>query len=247
MKNNNQNIKIFENTDYLYESAANLILSIAEKSIKERGKFVLSISGGKTPKSLYNLLSSQIYINKFPWKDSYVFWSDERYLPKNDEHNNSHVANVILFNKIDIPLSHVFPVPVQLPPIEAAKKYEETIRDFFGNPLPHFDLILLGLGENGHTASLFPGTPVLHEKLRLVKEVFVDEQQMFRITMTALLINKARHIIFLVTGENKSEILENILKAPYQPEKYPAQLIKPDNGKVYWYVDNNAAKLLHDA
>lgn len=247
MQNNKQNnIKIFESTDDMNESVANFILRIAEESIKERGRFVFCISGGNTPKSLYNLLSTKPF-RKMPfWKNTFIFWGDERCVPFNDENNNAHMAYAILFNKIDIPSTQIFPVPTQLPPIEAAKKYEETIRVFFENAAPCFDLILLGLGEDGHTASLFPGTPLLHEKSRLIKDVFIDEQQMYRITMTAPLINKSRHIIFLVSGENKSAILEAVLNGPYQPEKYPAQLIKPKKGKVYWYVDDKAATRLQD-
>ena len=125
--------------------------------------------------------------------------------------------------------------------MDAALNYGKMLKDFFaGNP-PKFDLILLGLGENGHTASLFPGTDVIHEKDRWVKEVYVSDQSMYRITMTAPLINFARNIVFLVTGSSKAGVLNTVLNGPYEPDIYPAQLINPVNGKLYWFIDKEAS------
>jgi 6-phosphogluconolactonase len=181
-----------------------------------------------------------------PWKSTFVFWGDERCVPADDERNNAHMAGAVLLRKIDLPSSHVFPIPVNLPPSDCARQYEETVRVFFGNGAPRFDLILLGLGEDGHTASLFAGTDTLREKSHWVKEVFVEDQWMSRITMTAPLINKARHILFLVTGEKKSGILKTVLTANRRPDRYPAQLIRPEQGDVCWYVDDGAASQLPD-
>lgn len=246
-KNKNIELKIFESADDMNEAVANFILQLAKASVRQRGRFVLSISGGETPKALYSLLSKTPYSTNVPWGKTYVFWGDERCVPEDDENNNAHMAKTILFNNIDIPSSNIFPVSTHMPPAEAARTYEETIKIFFGHAVPSFDLILLGLGEDGHTASLFPGTDVVHEKSRFVKEVFVETQQLFRVTMTAPLINKAQHIAFLVTGENKSDILNAVINGDYQPEKYPAQLIKPEQGKTYWYADLKAAKHFHDS
>jgi 6-phosphogluconolactonase len=244
IRNTKNKVEVFGTIEALNESAAKLLIDIAKKSVTERGRFVLCLSGGNTPKSLYTLLSLPPYCDLVPWKNTFIFWGDERCVPADDEQNNAHMATTALLNKVDIPSSNIFPVPVNLPPAEAAKKYEETLRDFFGKESPRFDLILLGLGDNGHTASLFPGTAVLHEEVRWVKEVFVEDKKMYRITTTAQLINKAHHIIFLVTGEEKATMLKTILTGSYLPEKYPAQLIGPVRGEIYWFIDAKAATLL---
>jgi 6-phosphogluconolactonase len=247
IKNIKNQTKVFSTIEAMNRSAAQLIVDLAEESVTERGRFIICLSGGDTPKGLYTLLSMKPYCDLVPWTNTFVFWSDERFVPADDERNNAFMATSAFLSKTDIPSSNVFPFPVNLPPADAAKKYEETLQVFFGNEDPCFDLILLGLGKNGHTASLFPGTAVLHEKSHWVKEVFVEELKMFRITMTAMLINKARHILFLVKGNDKSAILKTILTAPLRPEKYPVQLICPEQGDVSWYVDYQAASRLPDS
>jgi 6-phosphogluconolactonase len=161
-------------------------------------------------------------------------------VPLDDERNNAHMAMTLLLDKIKIPTANICPIPVDLEPAEAAAKYEETLKVFFGKDLPSFDLILLGLGDNGHTASLFPYTSVLIETHRWIKEVHVEEQKEWRITMTVSLINQAAHIAFLVSGKEKAEILQTVLNGPYLPDQYPAQLIKPADGHLSWFTDKNA-------
>ena len=240
------NVRVFRTMEAMNESAAQWLVDLAEKSVTARGRFVLCLSGGNTPKGLYTVLSMKPYHDLVPWKSTFVFWGDERCVPADDKRNNAHMANAVLLRKTDLPSSHVFPVPVNLPPADAARKYEETLRVFFGNGAPRFDLILLGLGENGHTASLFPGTAAVREKSHWVKDVFVGDQRMYRITLTAPLINKAHHVLFLVTGEKKSGILRTVLTAPRRPNRYPAQLIRPGQGEICWYVDGKAASQLPD-
>jgi 6-phosphogluconolactonase len=243
-KNLKGKIKVFDTAIQLNESAAEFIINLAKRSIKERGRFVLCLSGGNTPKGLYQLLSEMPYINKMPWNFTFIFWGDERCVPADDERNNAHMARVTLLNKTGIPLSHIFTVPTELSAVDAAKKYEKTIKGFYCSSQPRFDLILLGLGEDGHTASLFPRTAALHETKRLVKAVCIENQQINRITITPPLINIARHILFLVTGANKSAILNKILHVAYDPEIYPVQLIKPEDGELDWFVDKGAAEQL---
>jgi len=247
-------VTVFSSVDLLNQAAAELLIDLAKKSIEERGRFALALSGGNTPKKLYALLSMSPYRDKMPWKDTFIFWSDERCVPMEDERNNANMAINLLLKEINIPPSNIFRVPVQMRPALAAKHYEETLRNFFKNEPPRFDLILLGLGENGHTASLFPGTDVLHENRHRrvpqkaesawVKEVYVEEEHIHRITMTAPLINKARNILFLVTGEEKSHILKTVMTGSYLPEQYPAQLIDPEQGEIQWFVDEKAASRL---
>jgi 6-phosphogluconolactonase len=244
IKNKKNQLRVFSTIDAMNGGAAQLLVDLATKSVMERDRFVLCLSGGNTPNGLYTLLSMKPFCDLVPWKNTFIFWSDERFVPADDERNNANKATSVLLSKIDLPSSNIFPIPVNLPPADAAKKYEKTLQAFFGKETPGFDLILLGLGDNGHTASLFPGTDVLREKSHWVKEVFVEELKMYRITMTALLINKARNILFLVKGKEKSGILNTVFTAPIQPEKYPVQLIIPEYGEVFWYVDNKAASRL---
>jgi len=243
-------LKVFETVDALNKAAAEYIITIAKKAIAERGKFIISLSGGETPKKIYSLLATPHFCKQIEWNKVFIFWGDERCVSLNDVRNNAYQARLTLLDKIDIPLLNIYSIPVNLPPAEAASTYEKELKAFFGNEAEQstlhakFDLILLGLGENGHTASLFPGTKVINEQTEGIRAVPVEEEKMFRITMTAPLINQAHHILFLVTGENKAEVLKNVLAAPYQPEKYPAQLIKPVNGELAWFVNQEAASLI---
>jgi 6-phosphogluconolactonase len=237
-------IHVFKDVAELCEATANFIIELANEAIAGSGQFVLALSGGSTPNELYKLLATEEYKKRMPWKKTIIFWGDERCVGLDDKLNNAYVAKSLLLDKIDILATNLHITPVNLPPAEAAKKYEQDLKDFFKNKAPKFDLIFLGLGENAHTASLFPGTDVLHEKDRWVKEVYVEEQKMYRVTMTEPVLNQAHNIIFLVTGKAKAEVLHTIFNSAYQPEKYPAQLIKPADGNLYWYVDEAAATQL---
>lgn len=238
------NVKVFSSDAELIKAAADTIVLIAREAVAKRGRFVISLSGGHTPEHLYITLSKPPYVDQMPWSHVYIFWGDERYVPADDEQNNANMARRTLLNHITIPAENIFPVQTQFSPADAAKNYEECIRRLFGNETPVFDLMLLGIGDNSHTASLFPNTEVLHEHSRLVKEVFVEEVEMYRITMTVPLINNSRNILFLVEGESKAEAVNTILNGTYKPDTYPAQLIRPVDGKLFWYLDSNAARLL---
>ena len=240
MVNNKIGLNVFETTDLMSEAIAEFMVKLAAGSIAARGKFVIALSGGHTPDKLFSLLSSALFKDRIEWEKTFVFWGDERCVRINDERNNAHQAKLLLLDKIEIPLNNIYPIPVDSPPAEAAKKYEEILKDFFAQSPASFDLILLGLGENGHTASLFPGTTVLNETKRWVKEVYVDEQKEWRVTMTAPLINQAHNVVFLVSGKEKAEILHAILDDPFEPGLYPAQLVKPASGNLYWFADEAA-------
>jgi 6-phosphogluconolactonase len=234
-------LEVLPTIDDLNIAAAEFIISTAKNAIAKRGRFIISFSGGQTPVKLYSILSQPPFSEQIEWGKTFIFWGDERCVPLEDDQNNAYQARITLLDKVDIPATNIHIIPVNLTPAKAANKYEKDINDFFGNEPRQFDLVLLGLGENGHTASLFPGTKVLKEHTEGVREVYVEDEKMFRITMTAPLINMAHHILFLVAGRNKAEILENIMWAPYQPEKYPAQLIKPVKGSLRWFADSAAA------
>ncbi|MEO7264420.1 MAG: 6-phosphogluconolactonase [Ferruginibacter sp.] len=237
-------LEIFITADAFNKAAAEFIIDEAHKAIAVKGRFTLSLSGGQTPENLYRLLAEPAFSKRMPWKNSFIFWGDERCVPLDDDRNNAHQAKILLLDKIDIPASNIHIIPVNLPPAEAACQYEKIVKEFFKDEPMRFDLILLGLGENGHTASLFPGTEIIKEQTAGVREVYVEEEKMSRISMTPYLLNLSHNIIFLVTGKAKAEILNTVLHDAYQPDKYPAQLIKPADGNLYWFVDNEAAAML---
>lgn len=248
------NVEIFQTTEALNRAAAEFIISKASQAIAARGRFVISLSGGQTPQNLYSLLAEPFFCEQVHWKKTFIFWGDERCVPLDDERNNAFQARSILLDNVDIPLSNIHFIPTNLSPEEAARTYEKEIKDFFGEEPIRFDIMLLGLGENGHTASLFPHTKIIDEKAEGVRALYVEEEKVsarpghsdgFRVTMTAPLINRSHHILFLVTGEKKAGILKNILTASYQPENYPAQLIKPGDGTIYWFLDRAAAALIN--
>ncbi len=245
MINPKNKIEIFADATQLGKAAAEFIIKLAQDSVTARGRFTIALSGGSTPELLFTLLADSDYKERLPWDKTFVFWGDERYVPATDIRNNAFVAQNFLLSKVSIPASHIFPVPVYIQPATgAAKAYELLLKTFFGNQLPQFDLIMLGIGENAHTASLFPHTPVIHEQYEWISAVYVDEVKMDRVTMTAPLINNAHNILFMATGQGKAEVIKTVLTAPYQPDQYPAQLISPVHGNLYWFLDQNAASLV---
>lgn len=239
-------IKIFGTEEKLFKAAADLIVKLSEKSIAKNSRFTIALSGGHTPKRLYELLAETSYARAINWKKTFVFWSDERCVPQSSEDNNSHMASLALLNNVRIPAENIFPVPVNFQPAKAAVSYEQMIRTFFKEKEPAFDLVLLGLGDDGHTASLFPGNIILQEKTALVKEVFVEEKNTYRVTFTVPLINNAKNILFLVTGEDKSRIVRKVFLKPAAKQKFPAQLINPTSGNLQWFIDKPASELLND-
>lgn len=238
------NIKIFKTTDSLFKAAALFILEQAGKAISEKGCFVIALSGGQTPAALFKLLAEPIYDYKLQKDNIFVFWGDERCVPLNDERNNAYQAKKIWLNKVAIPRKNIFRIAVNFPPIEAAKYYQRGLKTFFENKTIRFDMVLLGLGENGHTASIFPGTKLVEEKEAGIRAVYVAEEKMYRISMTAPMINNAEQVLFMATGKNKSSIVQKIIKGAFEPNKYPAQLINPTHGQLNWYIDEGAASQL---
>lgn len=240
----NPKIEIYETHDALTIATAELLTAVSQRSIEQRGLFTLVLSGGQTPETLFTLLAEKPYRDIIQWEKTVVFWADERYVPLNDERNNAFRALNLLLNKVSIPSENIHRMLTHMPPQEAAQAYQDELHMFFHTQSPRFDFILLGLGENGHTASLFPFTEVLQEKSEGVRSVFIAGQNMDRITMTAPLINQARIILFLVSGKQKSVIVKEILSGDTDFWRLPAQLIKPVDGKLIWYMDEAAASLL---
>jgi 6-phosphogluconolactonase len=234
----------------LFQAAAEELLRIATDAVAKRGRFTIALSGGSTPKNLYTLIAANASAT-LPWAQMFFFWGDERHVPPEDADSNYRMAKEALLSKVPIAPGNVFPVPAEMQDAAAAADaYEQTVRKFFGlapGEFPRFDLILLGMGPDGHTASLFPETAALQEKSRLVVANWVEKLKASRITFTLPVLNAARCVAFLVSGEDKAAVLHEVLEGSAPPEKYPSKLVKPTNGKLIWFVDRAAASQLSTA
>ncbi len=235
---------IYPDIDTLSQQAAQHIVRIAQESIVTRGRFTIALSGGTTPRELYSLLGTEPYRSQIDWNLVHIFWGDERCVPADSPDSNYHMADEVLLSKIPISALQIHRMPADQPDRDAASQAYtvEMQRSFGTNDIPDFDLIQLGMGPEGHTASLFPHLPSLHEQRRLVMPVSVPKPPPDRLTFTPPLLNAARTILFLVTGSEKADALQAVLEGPYQPDEYPAQIVRPTNGEVVWMVDKDAAK-----
>jgi 6-phosphogluconolactonase len=231
----------------LFEAAATELAGLAAEAVRTRGRFSVALSGGSTPRGLYSLLAGGA-ASSIPWDKFFFFWSDERHVPPGHPDSNYRMAYEAMLSKVPVPPEHVFRIRGEENDADAAARaYEETLRTVFAVPsgaIPRFDLILLGIGTEGHTASLFPGSPALEETKRLVVANRVEKLDTERITFTYPLINHAACVMFLVSGTDKAEILERILE---YPGDLPAQRVRPVNGKLFWLADHAAAAKLSDS
>ena len=238
-------LKIYEDIDDLLKALADSICEVASDAIETNGQFSFVLSGGNSPKKLYELLASESYRDKIDWSKSYFFFGDERFVSENDSQRNSLMVEKALFEPLKIKESHIFKVDTSGSPEEAALKYSDDIQRHFNYKTVQFDFVLLGLGDNSHTASLFPNSSVLEETKATIKSIFVKDVNMYRVTMSAPLINQAKHIAFLVFGKDKAEAVYSVVKSVEgSSQQYPARLIKNDNSKVLWFLDRNATSRL---
>lgn len=237
-------LHIFNDPQELNKAAAEMFVQTAREAVQERGKFTVALTGGSSPVQMYQLLAQQPYVEQVPWEQTYVFWGDERWVPLDDNRSNALMAFETFLYKVPVPPDQIFQMWDDQEPEVFARHYEKLLRKHVGQDTPRFDLVLLGMGDDGHTASLFPGTEVLHEKEKLVEAYYLEPQDMYRITLTAPCINQARKIAFLTFGEKKADALYEVLEGERNPEKYPSQLIRPQQGETIWYVDEAAAQRL---
>lgn len=237
-------IKIFEDQRAASKVMTEMFTSIAQEAVSGWGRFTVALTGGSSPQMLYEILRSDPYRQRVPWENCHVFWGDERAVPFTDERSNARMGFEKLLNHVPVLTGQIYRMNGEIAPEKAADEYEKMLNRHFGNQEPAFDLILLGMGADGHTASIFPGSDAVHEKKRLVATGYNSEQGTHRITLTAPLINKSRHIFFAVFGEEKAETLRRVLEGEYNPEKLPAQLMKSGQGEITWFLDEKSAKLL---
>ena len=231
----------------LCEDAARRILDKALDAVAARGRFTLVLSGGSSPKHLYELLATPEWRDRLDWSKVHLFWEDDRYVPPDDPRSNYRMVREALLDKIDIPEDNIHRMRTELPrPEQTAQVYEDEIRAVLPSEdtFPSFDFVVLGLGENGHTASLFPHRPALRERSKLVVADFVPEVDMHRVTMTAPLLNAARTVAFFVSGRSKADVVHQVIAGPHRPEDSPAQLIAPACGDLLWLMDAEAAAKL---
>ena len=242
----NQIIKIFDNPEQASEFAASLIVTSSDEAIKQRNKFDFVLTGGSSPLKLYKLLAEAPTKNKINWQKTHIFWGDERFVPFESDLSNTRMAFEMLLDHLEIPSSNIHIMDTSVVDVEtSAREYEKVIKEIADKTMmPTLDLILLGIGDDGHTASLFPGTDVVHENEKLVATSYNAQQKTKRITLTAPLINEARLIVPMVFGKNKVETLKEVIEGEYNPDLYPAQLLRKAKGKVYWLLDKDAASLL---
>ena len=234
-------LNIFQTPDEVIDAIAQYFVESANNAITARGKFSVALSGGSSPKKLYELLASTTYADSIDWTKVYFFFGDERNVPQTDPESNYLMAKNALFIPLYIDAANIFAVDTSLTPNEAAQKYAEQIAEFFDEDEMSFDLVLLGLGDDAHTASLFPHTEALNEVTSTVLANFLPEKQIWRITMSAPMINDAKNIAFLVYGEGKAEAVHHCLEDEENIEMYPSQLIDSITGETVWFLDEAAA------
>lgn len=235
--------RVFPDLHALSRAALEELMRIAQDSVKQRGRFAVALSGGRTPAELYALWTrAEEQGAQTLWDRVHLFWSDERYVPHDDPLSNYRMARETLIAHVPIPAANVHAMPTELPqPEKCAEAYELDLRKFFGSEPPAFDLQLLGLGREGHTASLFPDSPALEEKQRWVMAVEAPATPSQRLTLTPVVLNRGRNTFFLVSGADKREILSALgSESASEPSRYPAGRIRPA-GRVLWFVDEAAA------
>ncbi|SFU30933.1 6-phosphogluconolactonase [Pustulibacterium marinum] len=236
-------LNIFKDKAAASKAAAELFVEKSKEAIAASGKFTVALTGGSSPAGMYELLLTE-YKEQVDWEKIYVFWCDERWVPISDDRSNAGNAYKDLLNKVDIPESQIFPMWKDDVTPEAYAEAYEAIMDEVLEDGKTFDLIFLGMGDDGHTASLFPGESIIHETEKRVAAYFLKPQDMYRITLTAPVLNAAKNVAFIAFGEKKAPALYEVLKGVPNVEQYPSQIVKPDSGEAIWLVDEAAAAKL---
>lgn len=237
-------LHIYKNKNELSSELALWICDLINSTLQNQEFFTLVLSGGETPKALFKELASD-FKEKINWKKVHFFWGDERVVPFKDERNNANMAYDILIDHLGIEPSQVHIMRTDIEPVFASAEYEKMLHTYFNNTAKSFDLVLLGMGDDGHTLSLFPNSPLIFDETEnWVKAVYNDAQQMYRITLMPAIINRASHIAFMVDGPKKAIMLKKVIEEPSDPLMLPAQIIKPVNGALHWFLDEAAAKTL---
>jgi 6-phosphogluconolactonase len=235
-------VRVFADPEEVASAAARRVAELAREAVDERGAFSVALSGGSTPRRVYELLAGDEFRGGVDWQRVHVFFGDERTVPPDHADSNYRMANEALLSRVPVPAENIHRIEGLGDAAANASAYESVMRDFFGDAeWPRFDLVMLGMGDDGHTASLFPHTSALEERRAWVVANWVEKLGTRRITLTAPAINAARHVLFLVNGAGKAERLREVLKGERDPARLPSQLIRPHDGTLEWFVDRAAA------
>jgi 6-phosphogluconolactonase len=234
-----RDVQVFPTEEALADAVARHIAKCADESIAATGRFILALSGGSTPEAAYQRLTTDDRRLAIDWRLIHILWGDERCVPPDDPRSNYRMAKEALLDRVPIPAEHIHRIRGEDDPETAASDYERELRRILDHG--EIDLVLLGLGEDGHTASLFPGQPAVHETERWVRAVRAPDGKLWRVTLTPGILNRARSVTFLVSGANKAATLQRVLEQPFTPDALPAQAIRPARGRVTWMVDQAAA------
>ena len=237
-------LHIEKDTKALSASLAEWINNYIQQVLAKQDRFTFVLSGGSTPKALYALLAESPYKESIPWGKLHFFWGDERAVPFEDSRNNAKMCYDELLDKVPVKAENIHIMRTDITPEESAAEYEKIIKSYFEGSETTFDFVLLGMGDDGHTLSLFPGTEVIHEQNALATSFFLQAQDMYRITLTAPVVNNAACVAFLAAGAGKAEVLKQVLKGEKNIDLYPSQIIQPEKGQLHWFVDEAAAALL---
>jgi 6-phosphogluconolactonase len=234
-------LHVYKNPDELSKALAEWITVEIETRLKHSDRFTWVVTGGNSPRQLYEILSADPYKKRIDWKKLHIFWGDERAVPFADDRNNARMTYQYLLNRVPVVKNQVHIMNTAVSPEQSAADYQKILHKYFSNTGNSFDLVLNGMGDDGHTLSLFPHTEVVNEKYAWVKSFYLEPQEMHRITLTAPIVNRARKVAFLTFGANKANALKEVLQGNKNVEQYPSQVIQPEEGELHWWVDEAAA------
>lgn len=240
-------LHVSKDTAELSTHVADWMVSVIHSTLAKQDRFTLALSGGSTPKKLHELLASDAYKNKIDWSKVHIFWGDERFVPLADERSNAKMAFDTLLNHVPVPKEQIHIMQTEnITPEASAAAYTAILQQYFGATTHSFDLVLLGMGDDGHTLSLFPGLPVIHETAKPATSLWLQAQDMYRITLTHPIVNQSAYVAFLAAGANKANVLREVLKGKKNVDLYPSQIIQPEKGELHWFVDEAATTLLNE-
>lgn len=237
-------ITVCEDREALAHAAAELFTEQARQAVTNCGRFLVLLAGGETPRRTYQILAHEPFRSLIPWSEIHFFWGDERCVAPDDPRSNFYMAQHSLLEHLQLPEQHVHAIRCNRTPQRSADTYQADLIEFFSGEAPRFDLVFLGLGADGHTASLLPGSAALQEQVRWTAVTRRSEDDFSRITLTAPIINQAKLVLFLVAGSDKAMVMAHVLNGTTEGKQYPAQLIRPQSGELRWFADREAARYL---
>jgi len=233
-------LHVYKDSETLSKATAKFVADHIAATLKVRPRYTIALSGGSTPVRLHQLLADSPYAEQIDWSKLHVFWGDERAVPFDDDRNNAKMAYETLLNFVPVPADQIHVMRTDIDPVASAAEYEKVLHRYFDNTATSFDLVLLGMGDDGHTLSLFPGMPVIHEEKLWATAFWLEAQNMYRITLTRTIVNRSACVLFLTSGAKKAHALKEVLNGAPNPDLYPSQVIKPV-GELHWFVDEAAA------